>query len=284
MLPLRILAAAALALSLQGIGRSAQPLEEVPYVQTPQNVVDAILELAAVGADDRLIDLGSGDGRIVITAARRYGTLGLGIEIDPRLVELATRNAERTGVAGRARFVQQDLFETDFSAATVLTLYLLPDVNLALRPKLLDTLAPGTRIVSHDWDMGEWRPDRSVTVPAPGKPVGREQTSTVHLWIVPARVAGRWTGTIEDRGRARRIELTIEQRFQDLGIGLATRAAPPVFGSGSLVGNRLAFTLTQGGATQRFEGSVRDDRIEGRVLIGERQLRWHANRRAATRP
>lgn len=183
-------AAAALA-ALVAAGAHAQWAEEVPFVTTPDNVTLEMLQLAGVGAGDFVIDLGSGDGRIVIVAARRFGARGLGIEIDPALVQRSRENARRTGVAARAEFREQDLFATDLSAATVVTLYLLPEVNLQLRPRLL-ALKPGTRIVSHDWDMGDWAPDRSVSVEAPDKKIGREKVSRLHLWIVPARVAGDW--------------------------------------------------------------------------------------------
>jgi SAM-dependent methyltransferase len=156
---------------------------DVPFVTTPQNVVDAMLELAGVGPSDRLIDLGSGDGRIVITAAKRWGTPGLGYEIDPRLASIATRNARREGVGNLARFVVDDIFFADLSSATVITMYLLPDVNLRLRPRLR-ALAPGTRLVSHDWDMGDWPPRKSIEIDAPDKRVGLKKTSRLMLWTV----------------------------------------------------------------------------------------------------
>jgi hypothetical protein len=168
--------------------------EEVPFITTPDNVTLAMLELAAVRASDHVIDLGSGDGRIVILAAKRFGASGLGVEIVPDLVQRSREHARAAGVETRARFLEQDLFKTDLSAATVVTMYLLPEVNLQLRPALL-ALAPGTRIVSHDWDMGDWAPDRSITVAAPDKTIGREKSSRLHLWHVPARVQGLWCGT-----------------------------------------------------------------------------------------
>ena len=167
-------------------GRAQSALDsetDVPYVITPQAVVDAMLELAGVGPGDRLIDLGSGDGRIVITAAKRWGTPGLGVEIDPTLVALARRRAREEGVADRVRFEAQDLFETDLSQASVITLYLLPAVNLMLRPRL-QALRPGTRIVSHDWDMGDWPALKTLEVAAPGKPVGLRKVSRLMLWTV----------------------------------------------------------------------------------------------------
>jgi SAM-dependent methyltransferase len=165
----------------------AQALDtDVPFVVTPDNVTHEMLRLAAVKAGDFVIDLGSGDGRIVIVAARQFGARGLGVEIVPELVAKSLENARRAGVADRVEFRVQDLFATDLSPATVITMYLLPEVNLQLRPRLL-ALKPGTRIVSHDWDMGDWKPDRVITVEAPNKPIGREKVSRLYLWTVPAR-------------------------------------------------------------------------------------------------
>jgi SAM-dependent methyltransferase len=185
----------------------AQFADEVPFITTPDHVTVAMLDMARVGPSDRVIDLGSGDGRIVITAARRFGARGLGVEIVPDLVAQSRENARRAGVADRAEFREQDLFATDLSGASVITMYLLPEVNLQLRPRLL-ALAPGTRIVSHDWDMGDWLPDRTLTVAVPGKTVGREKASRLHLWMVPARVEGLWCG-------AQGLALRIEQRHQE---------------------------------------------------------------------
>lgn len=186
----RIAAALALgatgALFQEAARAQASPVYEeldTPYVTTPQNVVDAMLDLAGVRADDNLLDLGSGDGRIVITAARRFGTRGTGIEIDPRLVARARENAQAAGVESKVRFLEQDLFTTDLGQASVITMYLLPAVNLKLRPAL-QGLKPGTRIVSHDWGMGDWVPDKTITVPAPNKTVGLAKTSQLMFWVV----------------------------------------------------------------------------------------------------
>jgi SAM-dependent methyltransferase len=159
---------------------------DVPFVVTPDNVTREMLKLAGVKPGDFVIDLGSGDGRIVIVAAKQFGARGLGVEIVPELVEQSRENARRAGVAERVEFRVQDLFETDLSQATVITMYLLPDVNLKLRPKL-QALKPGTRIVSHDWDMGDWKPDRMITVDVPDKALGRDKFSRLYLWTVPAR-------------------------------------------------------------------------------------------------
>jgi SAM-dependent methyltransferase len=162
----------------------AQAGEEVPFITSPDNVTLEMLRLANVGPGDHVIDLGSGDGRIVILAAKRFGATGLGVEIDPRLVEESRRNAREAGVADRVEFREQDLFQTDLGKATVITMYLLPEVNLQLRPRL-QALKPGTRIVSHDWDLGDWKPDQTSLVPVPDKQVGLEKSSRVHLWVVP---------------------------------------------------------------------------------------------------
>lgn len=184
---LLVAAAAALALAAQ-----AQPLtEEVPFITSPDNVTLEMLRSAGVRPGDHVIDLGSGDGRIVILAARRFGATGLGVEIVPDLVRRSRQSARDAGVAERVEFREQDLFETDLSRATVVTMYLLPEVNLKLRPTVL-ALKPGTRIVSHDWDMGDWKPDRTTTVPVPDKKVGLDKFSRIHLWVVPAQVAGTW--------------------------------------------------------------------------------------------
>ena len=151
---------------------------DVPYVPTPQRVVDRMLEMANVGEDDVVYDLGSGDGRIVITAAQKYGARGVGIEIDPQRVQKARANAEEAGVSDLVEFRQGDLFETDISEATVVTLYLLPSVNLELRPKLFNELDPGTRVVSHDFDMDDWEPEETDTV----------GSDTIFLWRIPEDV------------------------------------------------------------------------------------------------
>jgi hypothetical protein len=148
---------------------------DVPYVPTPQPVVNAMLELAKVNKNDVLYDLGSGDGRIPITAAQKYGIRGVGIDIDPKRIQEANANAKKAGVTDRVEFRQQDLFETNLRKATVVTLYLLPDVNLKLRPKLLRELKPGTRIVSYSFAMGDWRPQQTVPVVGGG---------TIYLWVV----------------------------------------------------------------------------------------------------
>lgn len=157
--------------------QSPQPQPDVPYVPTPQTVVDRMLTIAKVNKNDVLYDLGSGDGRIVITAAQNYGTRGVGIDINPERIKDANNNVRQAGVTDLVEFRQQDLFQSDLSKATVVTLYLLPEVNLKLRPKLLKELKPGTRIVSHAFNMGDWQPERIEQVDG----------STIYYWVVPKR-------------------------------------------------------------------------------------------------
>jgi SAM-dependent methyltransferase len=202
--------------------------EEIPFITTPDNVTLAMLRLARVGPRDHVIDLGSGDGRIVITAARRFGASGLGVEIVPELVRRSRENARSAGVQQRVEFREQDLFKTDLSKATVVTLYLLPEVNLQLRPALL-ALKPGTRVVSHDWDMGDWKPELTITVAAPDKTIGREKLAHLHLWVVPARIEGHWCAI----GRPRGGRLQLTQSFQ-----------------------RWHGSFARGGATQDFGGVI----------------------------
>jgi len=181
--------------------------EEVPFITSPDNVTQEMLRLARVGPGDHVIDLGSGDGRIVILAARRFGATGLGVDIDPQLVQRSLENARDAGVAQRVDFRVQDLFQTDLARATVVTMYLLPEFNLRLRPALL-ALKPGTRVVSHDWDMGDWKPDATTVVAVPDKKVGLEKSSRIHLWVVPARVDGMWCGASG--------ALSLRQSYQEL--------------------------------------------------------------------
>jgi hypothetical protein len=253
--------------------------DEVPYVQTPQPVVDAMLAIAGVRGSDFLIDLGSGDGRIVITAARRYGTRGLGVDYDPALVEQSTRRAAAEGVADRVSFVQRNLFDTDLAPATVVTLYLLPAVNLELRPRLLATLRPGTRVVSHDWDMGDWEPDAKQEVAAPDKPVGVLKQSTVYLWIVPARAQGRWRTRAPLPGGPAEVTLAIEQQFQSLSgtaeVGGRSLPLERAFVRGPLV----FFRFGDGAEAVRFQGHLFTDRMVGRVTTADdRTHPWRALR------
>jgi len=222
--------AAGCALACAGAA-SAQTDLDVPYVTTPPHVVEAMLQLAQVRASDYVLDLGSGDGRIVITAAKERGARGMGVEIDPRLVTLSNEKAKEAGVADRARFVEKDLFETDLTPASVVTMYLLPEVNLKLRPSLLK-LKPGTRIVSHDWDMGDWEPDAKITLDVPDKQLGLRKESTLMLWKVPARVDGAWSA-------GRQLAMQWTQTYQKLAGSVTYRGQSYPEATGRVDGNRI---------------------------------------------
>lgn len=195
----RRMARALLVLAVFGGTAAFAQHDEVPFITTPDNITLAMLEVAGVGKDDYVIDLGSGDGRIVITAAKRFGARGLGVELVADLVRQSRESAAKAGVADRAKFVEMDLFQADLSSATVITMYLLPEVNLQLRPRLL-CLAPGTRLVSHDWDMGDWVPEKKLTLPAPDKTIGLKKESKVYLWRVPPRAPGERCSRVPTRG------------------------------------------------------------------------------------
>ncbi len=265
-LMLKKMMAGAMLLALAGL-LQAQDFGDTPYVQTPQNVVDAMLKTASVAAGDYVIDLGSGDGRMVITAAKQHGARGFGVDLDKSLVRLANENAAKAGVADRAKFYARDLFDTDLSPASVITIYLLPEVNLMARGKLL-ALAPGTRIVSHDYGIGDWLPDTEYEIDAPGKPVGRAQKSRVLYWVVPDLVAGRWLWQVETGGRTAAIELALEQNYQKLKATAKLDGRPLPVERAALTGRTLDVTLVLPGRgrvtfsgqriNQAIEGSARD--------------------------
>ena len=255
--------------------------DEVPDVRSPANVVDAMLSLAGVGPQDFVVDLGSGDGRIVIAAAKRYGARGLGIELDDTLVAESRAAAAREAVSDRTAFLHQDIFVADFSRATVVTMYLLPEVNLQLRPRILLELRPGTRIVSHDYDMADWAPERTVVVPAPEKTVGPTKESILYLWIVPGRVAGYWRGTLAGPQGEEPVLIEILQRFQKV---TATGWLPRwhMAGGGSIRGDTITLGLERSGVPGsgplRFTLRVTRDRLEGEAVEGEQRYTLHATR------
>ena len=230
--------------------------KDVVWVPTPQALVDKMLDMAKVTPKDYVIDLGSGDGRTVITAAKR-GSKALGIEYNPDMVELSKRNAAKAGVSDKATFTKADLFESDFSDAQVITMFLLSSINMKLRPKILD-LKPGTRIVSNTFDMGEWKPDETAKVE------GCTNWCTAHLWIVPAKVDGTWKTPQGD--------LTLKQTFQMVSGSLKNgNVITPI--SGKLNGDQLSFTA--GGA--QYTGRVNGNTIDGNVKGGSNG-KWTATR------
>ena len=218
--------------------------KDVVWVPTPQALVDKMLDMAKLTPRDYLIDLGSGDGRTVITAAKR-GSRALGIEYNPKMVELSKYNAAREGVSDKASFTQADLFKSDFSRANVITMFLLPDINIKLRPKILD-LAPGTRVVSNSFTMGEWTADETATV---GE--GCSSWCTAYLWIVPAKVEGTWK--LSDG------ELQLKQEFQMLSGSLQTSGRTVSVDNGKVRGDEIVFTA--GGV--EYRGKVKGKQIQG---------------------
>jgi SAM-dependent methyltransferase len=241
----------------------------VPYVQTPVEIVERMMRMAEVRAGDFVIDLGSGDGRIVIEAAKR-GARGLGVDLDPSLVKLATQNARQAGVADRARFETRDIFDTDLSAASVVTMYLLADFNKKLAPRLL-ALKPGTRIVSHDGSIGDWPADETLEMRTPEKPVGVGGTSKVELWIVPAELGGTWTSQLAQHGGAWRFQ--VAQRYQILEVAALAEGRELLVRNTRLRGEEVKLVIT-GVVKSRpwhhyFVGTARGDAIEGEVTVSD---------------
>jgi len=226
----------------------------VPFITTPDDVVERMLEFAGTRADDLVVDLGSGDGRIVITAARKYGARGLGIELDDKLVQVSRDNARKAGVSERVQFVQGDVLLADFSQASVVTVYLLPELIGQLQTKFVD-LKPGTRIVSHSFRMMGWRPDRSETMKVTKPHAGQGDESTLYLWIVPANVRGMWN--LDGR------RLRIDQDYQHIEVEGATEAR--------LRGSEVSWRMPQGVFRGRVDGNRISGELAGRPLVLERR-------------
>jgi SAM-dependent methyltransferase len=259
-----------------------KPALDVPFVPTPYEVVNMMLDLAKVNNRDILYDLGCGDGRIVVTAAKeRKVRRAVGVDLDPDRIRESVDNARQAGVSDRVAFHRKDLFDVDFREATVMTLYLLPSVNLKLRPKLLQELRPGTRIVSHDFDMGEWQPDR--TVQAGGG-------HTVYFWVIPSNVNGTWTWKGPE-GTGRRYELRLRQAFQNVDVAeLTVDNAKTAVTNVKLTGDKLEFTIGQkvngNDRALHFTGTVNEDSIQGSMApagVPGGGKKWNARRDPSTR-
>jgi len=246
--------------------RLRQPGKDVMWLPTPDAMVTRMLEAAKVNAGDLVYDLGAGEGRIPIAAAKQFGARAVGIEYDPALAALAKRNAERAGVADKVAIIQGDIFKQDFSRASVVTLYLLPDLNYQLRPTLLD-MKPGTRVVSYMWDMGEWEPDEAFVV----------EGGEAFLWVVPARIAGRWS-LRDDQGFDGEVNIT--QQFQRIGGTLTLRGkTQPLLGA-YVSGGTVGFTFQDvDGAIKSVRAQASGDRLAGQlrfvgnvtILTGQRR-------------
>lgn len=233
----------------------------VIFVTTPHEAVHEMLRLAAVTRNDVVYDLGSGDGRIVIAAARDFGARAVGVEIDPKLIKESEENARNAGVGDRVRFVEQDLFRADLREATVVTLFLLPGLNELLRPKLMEELRPGSRVVSHMYDMREWQPDKTVRVGG----------STIYVWVIPAQVAGTWHINIAGAEAFNPLTLFIRQAFQTITGRAGLKDGKVGLSDPRVEGDRLTFVVAGpiGGheVSMSFSGTVRDNRVEGTVEV-----------------
>jgi len=257
---------------------------DVPYVPTRPEVVTKMLDMARVGKDDVLYDLGCGDGRIVITAAKLYGTRGVGIDINPVRIEECNENAKKAGVKSVVRFLRQDLFQTDFHEASVVMLYLLTSVNLRLRPILFAQLRPGTRVVSHDFSMSTWKPDDSAVVRENGR------THDVYLWVIPANVSGSWGWNWSERGERVPCRLVLEQHFQLIRGKLNIGGKDSALISPTVAGDRVEFSVDWGDAANErrfvFTGRVVRDTIEGNMAVQASgktlQNPWKAERNPIT--
>jgi SAM-dependent methyltransferase len=236
---------------------------DVPYVPTPTEVVEKMLTMAKVGKDDMLYDLGCGDGRIVITAAEKYGAKGIGVDLNPVRIAECKANAAKANVGDRVQFMQKDLFETSFKDASVLTLYLLPSVNLKLRPKILTELKPGSRVVSHDFSMGEWEADQTSGID------GDLRSHTIYFWVVPANISGTWELTMKSGTGPSRYELVLEQKFQNVkGSVNKGKSSTPLMAF-NLTGDKMKFAFEEKRkgelSTLLFEGKASGDTMEGTV-------------------
>lgn len=265
------------ALATRSAFAQQQPDIVVPFVPTPQVTVDEMLRMAGVGPGDFVLDLGSGDGRIVIAAAKKFGARGLGVDLDHHLVIQSEEGARQAGVEDRAKFLQQDIFKTDLNQANVITMYLLPVIVRKLRPSLL-ALKPGTRIVSHDFDMDDWKPDQKTYI-----------RKNVMLWIVPAQVAGRWRTQLALPPIERLLEIDIKQRFQEIDAHARLNGVPAQVWEPRITGDRLTFVVVdstdrENEAMLYFDGRVAGDVIDGVLTRGvgtERvPVKWRAVRTA----
>ncbi|OLC13398.1 MAG: hypothetical protein AUH29_12895 [Candidatus Rokubacteria bacterium 13_1_40CM_69_27] len=269
-----LLGALALALAATAGCRAGGPGFSGPdilYVATPDLVGVEMLRLAGVTSGDVVYDLGSGDGRLIIAAARDFGARGVGVEIEPALVQTSRESALKTGVGDRVQFLWQDLFATDIRGATVVTLYLRDDVNLRLRPRLLRELRPGTRIVSHDFGMADWRPDRVQRVRGP------DREHTIYYWLVPTDVAGTWRATLRPAEGPKAAVIELHQRFQRVSgtLDLDGRRLPI---EGRLAGDQLSFTAEELAFTARIEGELAAGRF---AEPGGRAGEWSARRQTS---
>ena len=241
--------------------------KDVIWVPTPEDLVERMLRMAQTTPNDFVVDLGSGDGRTVIAAAKKFGARSMGVEYNPEMVDLSNRSAVREGVTAKAKFIRGDIFETDFSQATVVTMYLLPGLNLKLRPRILD-MKPGTRVVSHQFNMDDWQPDETTNLD------GRR----AYLWIVPAKVQGNW----RVQSGADAWDLSLEQKYQVLEGSVRLGQLQVGVREPRLVGDRINFVFVDNAGVRReFSGRVNGSSMEGTVKPDNGpESRWTAARRS----
>ena len=275
----RALHAAALCLALVPCVHAADkaPVDAGPYVPSPSSVVADMLTLAEVGPKDFVIDLGSGDGRIVLTAAKVFGARGLGVEIKEKLVKEANDAARLQGVADRASFTVQDLFKTDISKATVLTMYLLPNTVNMLKDKLLAELNPGTRIISHDYPLAGWIPEQYRQFDLEDKVAITGVTTTlIYLYVVPARAEGTWSAKLPANLSKDPVRLNLRQQITRVSGSARVGGKDVLLEEAKLRGERFTFKLAVGGKTYDFAGTVKGQTIEGSVEGGGTKAAWSA--------
>jgi hypothetical protein len=248
-----------------------------PYVPTPNVVVDQMLRLGGVGAQDHVIDLGSGDGIIVLTAAHQHKSSGYGVDIDEELIRLSNLRAKSLGVSDRVLFEAKDIFKTDVSKATVVTLYLLPEFMRRLRPKLFNELKPGTRIVSHDYHFDEWQQDDDISFDVPEKEfISGVPRATLYLWIVPAKVDGSWRMQIDGGGE---YVLALKQRYQTFEGNAEGQGRQLGLMEPKLKGAEVEFAMMHGASRGQFSGRVNGNRMEGTATLGNgKTVRWSASK------
>jgi hypothetical protein len=259
------------------LAQTKEPVDAGPYVPSPQSVVADMLKLASVGAKDFVVDLGSGDGRIVLTAAKVFGASGFGVEIKPELVKESNEAAKIQGVSDRVKFITQDLFKTDISKATVLTMYLLPNTVNMLKDKLLAELRPGTRILSHDYPLSGWVPERYVQMDLEDKvAISGVTTTLIYLYLVPAKVAPSWNATMPAAVSKEPVRLNLRQQITRVS-GMARLGGRDVVVEDGIVrGEKISFRLLANGRSYEFTGTVKGGVIDGTVEGGGTKAAWSA--------
>lgn len=245
-----------------------------PYVPTPQVVVDQMLHFGHVNQSDYVMDLGSGDGVIVLTAARRFKASGMGLEIDPELVMKANNEATKSGVSDRVSFQVQDIFKADLSKATVVTLYLLPGMMMNLRKKIFEELRPGARVVSHDYHFGDWEADERLTFEVPEKElINGVPSATLYLWTIPAKVSGIWHIKVE--GSSQQHDIEFSQNFHIANATLVNARGAGV-SDVSVKGEAITFSIWNGSTRHHFRGQVKGGNMSGTVNLDGREGKWQA--------